>query len=132
MSRILRLLAVALVISGCGAARLPTTVSVSPTVCVPPGMEPITAWVSGPSELLVVDDRAMRPVVVVRQMYRVGVRAIMALWVDGVLAVVDPEPGDQSVPAWMDRGLVDATGRLETHRIQACDWERAAGPQERT
>lgn len=123
--------AMAAMLGGCAtAAALPS----SSTLCVPPGMAPFASWRPGPAEVVAVADDEGRVVPAVRRMYRIGAEPVaVALWVEGRMVLVDPNPNDAAAPAWVDRGAI-APGRgialrRDRHDAAPCQWRRAGGAE---
>lgn len=124
-------LTLALMLGGCA------TVAVVPALaplCVPPDMAPFASWRPGPAEVVAVADEDGRVVPAVRRMYRIAAEPLaVALWVEGRMVLVDPNPGDARAPAWVDRGAI-APGRgvalrRDRHHAPPCQWERSGGAE---
>ena len=97
--------------------------TLSVTVCVPPGLPPFAEWSGGLAEPIIVQDEAGRPVLAVSRAYSHRGAKITTIWVGSVLVSVDPAPEDRTAPGWHDRGAVTVPATMLRERpVQACDW----------
>lgn len=114
-------LGLVLLLGGCAAVgSLPTRA----TVCVPTGMPAFVLWQPGPVEPTIYDDERGVPVFAVIRYYRIADRVVKVVWVDGLLATVDPAPDNPATGVWVDEGVVtvDGASRIRIDRASTCRW----------
>lgn len=99
--------------------------------CVPPGFPPVAEWQKGPAEPAVLITEVETPQLGVRALYRIGDQRVLAYWVGGALAALDPAPDDPDEPLWIDPGMTTPQGALRAVPAPTCRWERGAGRERR-
>jgi hypothetical protein len=112
--------------AGCAGALPIGQNSTAPLGCVPPGLPPLAGWHSTGAVVGVVVDEVGRSHVGILEWYLVGGRSILAFWVEGRLATVDPDSDDPSRAVWRDPGVVTAAKRLAAAPVQTCAWEEVS------
>lgn len=97
---------------------------VEPTVCVPPGVPPFSAWQAVKAVPALISDTAGRPVLAVLVLYEARGQQIDTFWIPPILLSVDPNPDDPAAPGLRDPGALNAVGAVLEAPKQTCEWVR--------
>jgi len=87
-------------------------------------MAPLAEWYRIAAEPTMMADAAGRLLIAVQAGYYVQSTPVLAWWLNGALAIVDPDAQNPDVPRWYDPGLVTAEGRLTPGGGPTCEWRR--------
>lgn len=97
----------------------------APEVCVPPGLPPYTAWIAQAAQVGIFQTVDNRPALGVKALYEAGGMKLSVVWINGILASVDPDPSNPAVMVWLDLGMTGPSGLILRTPKSTCDWQRA-------
>ena len=116
------MIAAALLFAGCASAGiLPGGLK---PVCAPPGLPDPSTWRLLEAEPVVLNTEDKRLLVAVKAYGTAQGYQLKLIWIDGLLAMVDPAPDDPNAAIWIDAQIIADTGYvLPAPRWQSCEWK---------
>ena len=113
-------------------ATTPEDLRAAQIVCVPPGLPPYATWTPGDpfKKPLLLEDALHRPYAVLTRAYEAAGKSIHTWWLNGAMAMVDPDPKTLEEIGWIDDGLLqpDSLPRGADAR-PSCHWIRPLIPE---
>ena len=116
----IRALAIVVLLAGCSTAvNLPAGQT---ALCAPPGLPDPATWRLHESKPVVLMTTDHRLLVGVEAWSTAEGHVLRSLWVDGLLAFVDPAPDDMKAAMWIDPQIMTEEGVQSPH-WQSCEWQ---------